>query len=37
MFYSKRPDMAASYAFGAIREGTSPDDNLQAVLEYLVK
>jgi ABC-2 type transport system ATP-binding protein len=36
-FYARLTDMAASSAFGAIREVTSPDDNLQAVFQYLVK
>ncbi len=36
-FYTRLTDMAASNACGAIREVTSPDDNLQAVFEYLVK
>jgi hypothetical protein len=29
--------MAASGEYGAIDEVTSPDDNLQAVFQYLVK
>lgn len=36
-FYSQLTDLAASNALGAIHEITSPDDNLQAVFEYLVK
>jgi ABC-2 type transport system ATP-binding protein len=36
-FYSRLTDMAASGEFGAIDEVTSPDDNLQAVFQYLVK
>ena len=36
-FYARLTDMAASGEFGAIDEVTSPDDNLQAVFEYLVK
>jgi hypothetical protein len=30
-------DLAASGAVGRIHEVTSPDDNLQAVFQYLVK
>jgi ABC-2 type transport system ATP-binding protein len=37
MFYSKLTEMAASGEFGAIDEVTSPDDNLAAVFQYLVK
>ena len=37
VFYAKLTDLAASDACGAIHEVTSPDDNLQAVFEYLVK
>ena len=37
MFYSKLTEMAASGQFGAIDEVTSPDDNLAAVFQYLVK
>jgi ABC-2 type transport system ATP-binding protein len=37
VFYSKLTDMAASAEFGTIDEVTSPDDNLQAVFQYLVK
>jgi ABC-2 type transport system ATP-binding protein len=36
-FYARLTDLAASGACGAIHEVTSPDDNLQAVFEYLVK
>jgi ABC-2 type transport system ATP-binding protein len=36
-FYARLTDMAASGDFGAIDEVTSPDDNLQAVFQYLVK
>jgi len=36
-FYARLTEMAASGAFGAIDEVTSPDDNLQAVFQYLVK
>jgi ABC-2 type transport system ATP-binding protein len=36
-FYARVTDMAASGEFGAIDEVTSPDDNLQAVFQYLVK
>ncbi len=37
VFYSRLTDLAASEALGAIHEVTSPDDNLQAVFQYLVK
>jgi ABC-2 type transport system ATP-binding protein len=37
IFYSKLTEMAASGEFGAIDEVTSPDDNLAAVFQYLVK
>ena len=37
MFYARLTALAASGEFGAIHEVTSPDDNLQAVFEYLVK
>jgi ABC-2 type transport system ATP-binding protein len=37
VFYSKLTEMAASGEFGTIEEVTSPDDNLQAVFQYLVK
>ena len=36
-FYSRLTDLAASGELGAIHEVTSPDDNLQAVFQYLVK
>ena len=36
-FYARLTTMAASGEFGAIEEVTSPDDNLQAVFQYLVK
>ena len=36
-FYARLTQMAASGEFGAIEEVTSPDDNLQAVFQYLVK
>jgi ABC-2 type transport system ATP-binding protein len=36
-FYARLTDLAASGAHGAIHEVTSPDDNLQAVFQYLVK
>jgi ABC-2 type transport system ATP-binding protein len=36
-FYSRLTDLAASGAAGLIHEVTSPDDNLQAVFQYLVK
>jgi ABC-2 type transport system ATP-binding protein len=35
-FYARLTDLAASGELGAIHEVTSPDDNLQAVFEYLV-
>ena len=37
MFYSHLTRLAASEELGAVHEVTSPDDNLQAVFEYLVK
>jgi ABC-2 type transport system ATP-binding protein len=37
MFYMRLTTVAASGEFGIIHEVTSPDDNLQAVFEYLVK
>jgi ABC-2 type transport system ATP-binding protein len=37
MFYSRLTALAASGELGAIHEVTSPDDNLQAVFQYLVK
>jgi ABC-2 type transport system ATP-binding protein len=36
-FYARLTAMAASGEYGAIEEVTSPDDNLQAVFQYLVK
>jgi ABC-2 type transport system ATP-binding protein len=36
-FYARLTRIAASGELGAIHEVTSPDDNLQAVFEYLVK
>jgi ABC-2 type transport system ATP-binding protein len=36
-FYARLTAMAAAGDFGAIHEVTSPDDNLQAVFQYLVK
>jgi ABC-2 type transport system ATP-binding protein len=36
-FYTRLTDLAASGSLGAIHEVTSPDDNLQAVFQYLVK
>ena len=36
-FYSRLTDMAATGAMGEVYEINSPDDNLQAVFEYLVK
>ena len=36
-FYARLTTLAASGELGAIHEVTSPDDNLQAVFEYLVK
>jgi ABC-2 type transport system ATP-binding protein len=37
VFYARLTAMAASGECGAIHEVTSPDDNLRAVFEYLVK
>jgi len=37
VFYARLTDLAASGALGAIHEVTSPDDNLHAVFQYLVK
>ena len=37
VFYAQLTALAASNEFGAIHEVTSPDDNLQAVFQYLVK
>ena len=36
-FYGRLTDLAASGDAGRIDEVTSPDDNLQAVFQYLVK
>jgi ABC-2 type transport system ATP-binding protein len=36
-FYARLTEMAASGVCGAVHEVTSPDDNLQAVFQYLVK
>jgi ABC-2 type transport system ATP-binding protein len=36
-FYARLTEIAASGEFGTIEEVTSPDDNLQAVFQYLVK
>jgi ABC-2 type transport system ATP-binding protein len=36
-FYARLTELAASGELGTIHEVTSPDDNLQAVFEYLVK
>jgi ABC-2 type transport system ATP-binding protein len=36
-FYARLTELAASGSSGAIVEVTSPDDNLQAVFQYLVK
>jgi ABC-2 type transport system ATP-binding protein len=37
LFYARLTALAASGELGAIHEVTSPDDNLQAVFQYLVK
>jgi ABC-2 type transport system ATP-binding protein len=37
LFYTRLTELAASGEFGGIDEVTSPDDNLQAVFQYLVK
>jgi ABC-2 type transport system ATP-binding protein len=37
VFYTRLTELAASGEHGAIHEVTSPDDNLQAVFQYLVK
>jgi ABC-2 type transport system ATP-binding protein len=37
MFYASLTELAASGELGVIHEVTSPDDNLQAVFQYLVK
>ena len=36
-FYARLTELAATGELGAIHEVTSPDDNLQAVFQYLVK
>jgi ABC-2 type transport system ATP-binding protein len=36
-FYGRLTDLVATGACGAVEEVTSPDDNLQAVFQYLVK
>jgi ABC-2 type transport system ATP-binding protein len=36
-FYSRLTEMAAAGEYGQVDEVTSPDDNLQAVFQYLVK
>jgi ABC-2 type transport system ATP-binding protein len=36
-FYARLTDLAASGELGVVHEVTSPDDNLQAVFQYLVK
>ena len=37
LFYARLTELAASGEVGSIDEVTSPDDNLQAVFQYLVK
>jgi ABC-2 type transport system ATP-binding protein len=37
IFYARLTELAASGELGSIHEVTSPDDNLQAVFQYLVK
>ena len=37
LFYTRLTELAASGEIGVIDEVTSPDDNLQAVFQYLVK
>jgi ABC-2 type transport system ATP-binding protein len=37
LFYARLTDLVAEGRFGAVEELTSPDDNLQAVFQYLVK
>jgi ABC-2 type transport system ATP-binding protein len=37
VFYARLTELAASGELGVIHEVTSPDDNLQAVFQYLVK
>ena len=36
-FYGRLTEAAATGALGEIHEVSSPDDNLQAVFDYLVK
>jgi ABC-2 type transport system ATP-binding protein len=36
-FYARLTELAASGDAGVVDEVTSPDDNLQAVFQYLVK
>jgi ABC-2 type transport system ATP-binding protein len=36
-FYARLTALASSGEYGSIHEVTSPDDNLQAVFQYLVK
>ena len=36
-FYTRLTELAGAGTYGAIHEVTSPDDNLQAVFQYLVK
>ena len=36
-FYTRVTELAASGEYGTIDEVTSPDDNLAAVFQYLVK
>ena len=36
-FYARLTELAATGEYGSIEEVTSPDDNLQAVFQYLVK
>ena len=37
LFYSRLTDLVAAGRSGVVEEMTSPDDNLQAVFQYLVK
>jgi ABC-2 type transport system ATP-binding protein len=37
VFYARLTELAATGELGAVHEVTSPDDNLQAVFQYLVK
>jgi ABC-2 type transport system ATP-binding protein len=37
VFYARLTELAASGEAGQVEEVTSPDDNLQAVFQYLVK